>query len=511
MRFGKNKVSEANQADEPNADSSGRKSSGQIPVASVQPARVGVRDIFTGSYMWLVALACFAVAIGVAWWSMPQQGIDISIHFPDGHGLESEDAVRFRGIDVGTVEEVRLNRDLTGVDVAVKLRPFAQDLAREGTRFWVVRPELSLGGGVSGLETAVGHKYIGLIPGDADGQWESRFDGLSAAPPDAMENSGIEIVLRGEKRYGVTAGSPVSYRGVVVGRILSVGLSQDGRFADVRARIFDKYTKLATSKTKFWAISGLDIRGSLTKGVNVELESLETLARGGVAMLTIENGGLPIKPGDDFVLHSSAGKDWFEKAQSVQVTDTKYRRGALPMETFYIQDGFLGDSEKRVGFVGVHISTGGQQRVLIPSDTLKLPSKGVEGSLSVGLAGAGESSRITSAASETALTIIELAAADASSLSSPLTNDDFRAPLQRENCLAIRANQANESKQLTYIHYPIEQSEISEDWKLSSFSGDRNVWHGAPVLSERDGRLIGILMVEPNSARVEMLPDSLGK
>ena len=482
----------------------------QIPVANVRPTRVGISDILTGSYMWLVALLCFAVAIGVAWWSMPERGVAISIHFPDGHGLESEDAVRFRGIDVGTVEAVRLNPNLSGVDVSVNLHPFAQQLAREGTRFWVVRPELSLGGGVSGLDTAVGHKYIGLIPGDAEGSWQSDFEGLSAAPPDAMENAGIEIVLRGEKRYSVTAGSPLSYRGVLAGRILSVGLSQDGRFVDVRARVFDKFTKLVTSETKFWASSGLEVSGSLTQGVNVELESLETLARGGVAMLTTENGGLPIKPGDDFVLHASAEKDWYKKAESVQVTDAKYRRGALPMETFYVKDGFLGDSEKKIGFVGVHVSVAGQQAVLVPSDTLSLPPKGIEGSLKIGLAGV-EDSRVAGADSQTALSLIEIPVQSHLS-SAPLTADDFRVPLQLESCLAIRANPANgQPKQLTYIHYPLELEDIGQDWNLKSFSGDRNVWHGAPVLSERDGRLIGVLMVEPGSARVEMLPDSIVK
>ncbi len=79
---------------------------------------------------------CLIVAIGVAWWSLPQRGVTVEVHFPDGHGLEAEDAVRFRGIDVGIVEKVSLNSELSGVDVTVNLLPFAEPLAREGTRFW---------------------------------------------------------------------------------------------------------------------------------------------------------------------------------------------------------------------------------------------------------------------------------------------------------------------------------------------------------------------------------------
>lgn len=478
-----------------------------IPTANVGPARVSFSDFFRGSYMWLVALACFITAIAVAWYSMPEQGIKINIHFPEGHGLQAEDAVRFRGIDVGVVEEVALNSELSGVDVTVNLLPFAEPLARDGSRFWIVRPELSLGSGVSGLETAVGHKYIGLIPGDPEAIWKSSFDGLPSAPADALENPGVEIILRGEKRHSVTAGSPVSFRGVVVGRILSVGLSQDGRYVDVRARIFDKFTKLVTSKTKFWPSSGLDFSGSLTQGVNFQMESLETLARGGVAMLTIENGGQPIKPGDDFVLHPEAEKDWYKKAEAVQATDEKYRRGALPMEVVYTHDGYLSNSEKKFGFVGVHVSDG-SAKVLMPSDLMTLPKKGIEGSLKIGLAGVVDS-QVGPVETAENLAIVELPGISTFTSSNPLSGNDFRKPLQKESCLAIRAN--GELKQLTYIHYPIEENEIADDWSLKNFSGDRNVWHGAPVLSERDGRLIGVLVIQDKKAWVEMLPDSLAK
>lgn len=451
--------------------------------------------------MWLVTIACLAVAIGVAWWSTPQQGIAININFPEGHGLQADDAVRFRGIDVGVVEEVRLNRELSGVDVKVNLHPFAEPLARSGTRFWIVRPELSLGG-VSGLETAVGHKYIGLIPGDPEGEWQSTFTGVPDAPADALKNPGVEIVLRGQKRHSVTVGSPVSYRGVVAGRILSVDLSQDGRYVDVRARIFDKFTKLVTSKTMFWPTSGIDVTGSFTQGVNFEMESLETLARGGVAMLTIADGGSPIKPGDDFVLYPTAEDDWYEKARLVHATDAKYRRGAIPMEIIYTRNGFISDSEKQIGFVGVHLNVDGQAKVLVPSDMLDLPKKGVEGTLRVGLVGA-ENSRIVPGASTEKTTILDLPGLAQSVAQKGFSPSDLRDPAQAESCLAIRA--IGELDGLSYMHYPIELQDIKDDWEIVNFSGDRDVWHGAPVLSEKDGRLVGILIVESKKVWVEKL------
>ena len=455
--------------------------------------------------MWLVALACLVVAIGIVWWSMPEQGISITIHFPEGHGLKSEDYVRFRGIDVGIVDEVKLNRELSGVDVDVNLLPFATPLAREGTRFWIVRPELSLGR-ISGLETAVGDKYIGLIPGEADGEGKLVFEGLASAPADAIENRGIEILVRGERRSSVTAGSPVNYRGVIVGRVLSVGLSPDGLNVDARLRIFDKFTRLVTSETKFWANSGLDASFSVGGGVKIEMESLETLVQGGVSMLTIQSGGRPAKPGDDFVLHSSPGKDWYERAGRVQTTSIK-TRGALPLEMTWRQKGLLGigTSNRQVGFVGTNVGINGQNFALVPSDMLIAPEKAFDSTLMFGLRGF-PNARVAvtdEMRSDSSLTRILLPSLGRFSYPTPLMKSETRVPTQAESCVAIRAN--GQLNDLRFLPLRIDAEDIGENWILKNFDGDRSVWHGAPVMSEADGKMIGVLLVGNRESRIEMV------
>jgi hypothetical protein len=56
---------------------------------------------------------------------------------------------------------------------------------------------------------------------------------------------------------------------------------------------------------------------------------------------------------------------------------------------------------------------------------------------------------------------------------------------------------------LRYFSISIEPDQIEPHWELRSFDGDRSVWHGSPVLSEVDGDLIGIMLVEENSSRIE--------
>lgn len=466
-----------------------------IPVADVRPAK----SVFQASYMWLLTLACLAIAIGIVWWSLPEVGHQITIHFPDGHGLEAEDKVSYRGIDVGTVERVSLNGELSGVDVSVVLAPFAEPLAREGTRFWIVRPELSLSR-ISGIETAVGHKYIGLQPGDPNGPRQQNFAGLAFSPPDALNDPGFEIVLRGLRKHSVNRGSPVTCRGVQVGQVISVGLSQDARHVDIRARILQKHAELISTNSVFWASSGVDLDISLSSGLKLNAESLETIARGGVSLLTIAGGGEPVQPGHIFSLYPKAEDDWYEKAASVRSTSINLH-GAIPLESNWKQKSILGVSSRSNTFTGLPIKTATESYLLCPADVLMTPKRAIENSFQI----------VFLTDKSTPLNITDLNAADDTPLAKlPLTgaeikkwigSDQIRQLKQMEDCLAVRAT-PHESGELTFLHYPIEATQVSSDWEVRGFNGDRKIWHGAPVLSAADGMVIGVLLVGKRESRI---------
>ena len=61
-----------------------------MPTAKVQDIKPGFFGTLAGSYMWLLTLVCLVAAVGLVWWSLPEEGVHIEIHFPDGHGHESK-------------------------------------------------------------------------------------------------------------------------------------------------------------------------------------------------------------------------------------------------------------------------------------------------------------------------------------------------------------------------------------------------------------------------------------
>jgi len=508
MLFGKNQLSESESQPPPAIDESVATTVDEFPSAVVREVGHSFWGRLASSYMWIVALFCLVVSIGVVWWSLPHAGLQLTVHFPEGHGLTVEDNVRFRGIDVGVVESVKLNQELSGVDVSVNLFSFAEHLAREGTRFWIVRPQLGFGG-VSGLETAVGSKYITLLPGPDEGALQMDFQGLSDAPPDSLETSGVEILLRSEDRNSVTEGSPVSYRGVDIGRVLSVGLSADGLKVDVRVRILERYTKLVTSESKFWASSGVDASFSpLSGGLDFEMESLETLMKGGVSVLTVADGGRPIKPGDDFELYRTVDEQWREQAEQVRATDVAFR-GAIPLEMNWKQKGFLGrTSDKSKTVMGACVVLGGETFVIVPSDVLTPSEKVLPESFEIAIVGLPASRQKITAdmKSDGALSFVDFvgkqgASVENLSLPKPIDESEIRQPSKAEPCLLVRAS--GELEDLRYFSISIQPDQIEDQGALRNFDGDRSVWHGAPVLSEVDGDLIGIMLVGESGSRIE--------
>ena len=57
--------------------------------------------------------------------------------------------MRYLDVEVGTVQAVAIGPDLRHIVVTAEMVPGASEYLREGTRFWIVKPRIGVGG-VSG-------------------------------------------------------------------------------------------------------------------------------------------------------------------------------------------------------------------------------------------------------------------------------------------------------------------------------------------------------------------------
>ncbi|MCR9293022.1 MAG: MlaD family protein [bacterium] len=198
---------------------------------------------------WLTAL-CGLLAIVLVLSGFRSQGLQIRIQFQDGHGLKVGDTLRYRGIDVGDVRSIQISDDLAAVEVGVLLSPGNEKLAVAGSQFWIERARLRLGQ-VSGLDTVLGAKYIGVIPGPQSGKRSLKFIGLES-PLNMTSGDSAEIQIEFPAGEGLGVGDPVQFRGTSVGEVTDVALTDNADAVLVHVRLVGAARKLARAGTQFW-------------------------------------------------------------------------------------------------------------------------------------------------------------------------------------------------------------------------------------------------------------------
>ncbi len=249
------------------------------PVSQVV-SRAAVQSQQTRTRLWWLTAICLVIACGLIVSSFQRQGTSIVVHFEDGHGLKAGDTLHYRGIDVGTVTRIAMSPSLDGIDVQIQLAPGNEPLAVEGSQFWIQRARLRLGQ-VSGLETVVGAKYVGVLPGDPTGKRMLSFQGMEV-PLTMTDEEGIEVRIQFPNGEGLEVGDPVRHRGIVVGEVVALQLTEDQTAVDVRVRLGRQARPLAITGTQFWIerpkLDVSEIRGLDTLlGADTSLCNRETI------------------------------------------------------------------------------------------------------------------------------------------------------------------------------------------------------------------------------------------
>jgi paraquat-inducible protein B len=244
-------------------------------------------------------------------------GPEIAITFNDGGGLRvGQTPVKYRGVAIGEVSGVELSKDRQHVVVRARLMRSAASIAREGTRFWIVRPQVGWGN-VTGLNTVLSGPEIQALPATSEGEATREFKGLEAAPV-GLETAGLKIILRAERPMSLRANSPIYYRGVEVGMVQKIDLSPNAASADVHVLILQRFAPLIREGSAFWNVSGVNLKGNILKGVEVDFESLRSLVTGGIEFAS-PPGSARAKPGTVFFLHEQAKKEWLAWAPQIKI------------------------------------------------------------------------------------------------------------------------------------------------------------------------------------------------
>ncbi|WP_312225902.1 PqiB family protein [Stutzerimonas nitrititolerans] len=233
------------------------------------------------SLVWLVPIAAALVGFSMVVQSWLSAGPQITVSFETAEGLEANKTqVKYKNVVIGQVTEINLSEDHTRVIATIELDQHAEPFTREDTKFWVVRPRIGASG-VSGVDTLLSGAFIGADAGRAE-ETRREFVGLEAPPPVTFGVEGKQFTLHTDDLGSLGIGSPLYFRRLQVGQVISFGLADDGKGVQVQVFVNAPYDNFVTDDTRFWNASGVDVSVA-ADGLTVNTESLSAILAGGIA------------------------------------------------------------------------------------------------------------------------------------------------------------------------------------------------------------------------------------
>jgi paraquat-inducible protein B len=139
-----------------------------------------------------------------------------------------------------------------------------------------------------------------------------------------MESTdGLHIILESKHLGSLKVNSPVYYRQVKVGKVVSYNLSDTFGSVFIHVNIEERYRAIIRESTKFWKAGGVRIEGGLFSGLSVATESLEALLTGGIALATPDNSSMVSSTAGNyhFILHEKAQDEWLDWRPDIQLVE----------------------------------------------------------------------------------------------------------------------------------------------------------------------------------------------
>lgn len=241
--------------------------------------------------------------------SAQEKGWRIELTLRNAEGVGPGTAIRYQGITIGNVKSLQLKPDLSAVVVNAIVWEQPDRFVRQGSRFWLVQPKLSITGAAN-LETLVTGRYFEVVPGD--GPTQRFFTVDDQAPAQVEKEDGLNLILVAPRLGSIREGLTVYYREVAVGNVTGFRLSDTADHVKIFINIKQPYAALVRDGSVFWNASGISVNVGLFRGAEIRTESLESILAGGIGFATPDNGAdLPLaQAGESFRLHDELEPEW---------------------------------------------------------------------------------------------------------------------------------------------------------------------------------------------------------
>ncbi len=240
--------------------------------------------------------------------------------------------IHFKGVKVGEVVDTTLKNKTAELNILIYIyQPYLQYISEQSLFYVDHAFKLDAGfdkieiessplnsiiqGGIS-FYTATQH-----LTGKDDSPIEytsfSLYSDQKRLPIQATPAKGVHLQLLADNIGSITAGAPILYKKVVIGKVLSFSLDNDQII--INCLIKDPYKKYLHGNSIFYESSGIEINGDLSD-INIHTGSLQSILRGGITLYNPGTGAKPSPPNKRYSLFSSYSEAATSDLSSIFVT-----------------------------------------------------------------------------------------------------------------------------------------------------------------------------------------------
>lgn len=240
--------------------------------------------------VWIIPFVAMVLASWMIFKHYNDKGYEIVVTFDNGNGMSiGKTPLIYNGIKIGQISDMKIHPgDISLIDITITVDKNAVGVGKEGNIFWKVEPKLSLTE-VTGLNTILSGVYIEVMPSTKDPEALKRrpvkkfFKAVKDVPINIFTNS--LVVKLHANEYDIKIGAPIMYKKMNIGEVIDAKLVDNG--VDYYIQIDKKYAKLLKVNSKFWKVSGVEVRASLA-GLRVQMDSLASVVAGGIGVSSPE-------------------------------------------------------------------------------------------------------------------------------------------------------------------------------------------------------------------------------
>ncbi|HHW7518746.1 TPA: MlaD family protein [Mannheimia haemolytica] len=190
--------------------------------------------------------------------------------------------IKYMGLTVGQIEKLELQNAKKQIKATAYIQgKYYPLIAKAGSKFNVVSPEISTSG-FKNLDATL-QNYITVDVGS--GQAQNQFTLSDTDTVKTTYANGFPIIVETTNANGIQPEAPVLYRGMQVGIVSHLSLSEVNDRVLIHLKINSKYQHLVRTNTQFWQASGYTMDVSL-QGVSMNSGTMSQLLNGGIEFST---------------------------------------------------------------------------------------------------------------------------------------------------------------------------------------------------------------------------------